>query len=58
VFPNIVFTRDSYNTLSGALGFKANVLGRLLVHANVMFKLDEGGLRDKVTPLVGIEYAF
>ena len=58
VFPNIAFTRDSYNTLSGALGFKANLLGRLLLHANVMFKLDEDGLRDKVTPLIGIEYAF
>jgi hypothetical protein len=58
VFPNIAFHRDSFNALSGALGFKANLMGRLLVHANVLFKLDEHGIRDKVTPLVGIEYAF
>ncbi len=32
--------------------------GRLLVDVNVLFKLDSAGLRDKVTPLVGIEYAF
>jgi hypothetical protein len=58
VFPNIAFERDSYATLNGALGLKANLLGRLLLDVNVIFKLDEDGLRDKVTPLVGIEYAF
>ena len=29
-----------------------------VVDINVLFKLDENGLRDKVTPLIGIEYAF
>ncbi len=58
VFPNIVFSRDSFNALSGALGLKANVLGRLLIDFNLLFKLDEHGLRDKVTPLVGFEYSF
>src|SRR5688572_26825488 len=58
VFPNIGFDRDSFNTLSGSLGFKANVIGRLLVHVNALLKLDEHGLRDKVTPLIGLEYAF
>jgi hypothetical protein len=57
-FPNIVFARDSFNALSGALGFKANVFGRLLIDANLLFKLDEHGLRDKVTPLIGVEYSF
>jgi hypothetical protein len=58
VFPNISFTRDSYNALSGAFGFKANLHGRLLVDFNLLFKLDEHGVRDKVTPLVGFTYAF
>jgi len=58
VFPNIVFTRESMNNLSGACGMKVALLDRLLVDVNVLFKLDEHGLRDKVTPLVGIEYAF
>jgi hypothetical protein len=57
-FPNIVFARDSFNALSGAIGFKANLFGRLLVDVNALFNLDENGLRDKVTPLVGIEYRF
>lgn len=58
VFPNVVFERESFNALSGSLGLKANLAGRLLVDVNLLFKLDEHGVRDKVTPLVGIEYAF
>jgi hypothetical protein len=57
-FPNIVFTRESLHSLSGAFGFKASLRDRLLIDFNILFKLDENGLRDKVTPLVGIEYAF
>jgi hypothetical protein len=58
VFPNIAFGRDSFSALSGSLGLKANLLGRVLVDANLLFKLDEHGLRDKVTPLIGLEYSF
>jgi hypothetical protein len=57
-FPNIVFDRDSFNALSGAMGLKANVFERLLLDVNLLFKLDEHGLRDKVTPLIGFEYSF
>ncbi len=53
-FPNIMFARDSFNALSGSIGLKANLLGRMLVDVNLLFKLDEHGLRDKVTPLVGV----
>jgi hypothetical protein len=58
VFPNIAFATESFNAMSGALGMKANLLQRLLLDINVLFKLDEHGLRDKVTPLVGLEYTF
>jgi len=58
VFPNIKFSSDSFNALSGSFGLKTNVLQRLLLDINVLFKLDEHGVRDKVTPLIGIEYAF
>ncbi len=57
-FPTIVFTRDSFNALSGSIGFKANVLQRLLLDVNLLFQVDEHGLRDRVTPLIGFEYAF
>jgi hypothetical protein len=58
VFPNIAFSRDSFQTLSGALGFKVNVFSRLLIDANLLFALDNNGIRDKLTPLVGFEYTF
>jgi hypothetical protein len=57
-FPQINFARDSYNMANGAVGLKFNPAGKLLIDFNVLFKLDSSGLRDKVTPLVGIEYAF
>ena len=58
VFANVAFTRESFNVLSGSIGMKANVLERLLFDANLLFKIDEHGLRDRVTPLVGLEYSF
>jgi hypothetical protein len=58
VFRTIGFSRSSFNELSGALGFKLNLLDRLLVDANLLFSLDNHGVRDKVTPLIGFEYSF
>ena len=46
------------STLSGSMGFKLNVFNRLLIDANLRFALDNHGVRDKVTPLIGFEYAF
>jgi hypothetical protein len=57
-FPTVRFTRESYNMVDGAVGVKANPGGGLLINLNVLFKLNDGGLRDKVTPLLGIEYSF
>jgi hypothetical protein len=57
-FPNITFQKDSFLVLNGAVGFKLNVLQQLLVDVNLLFNLNDNGLQDKVTPLVGIEYAF
>jgi hypothetical protein len=57
-FPNVEFEETSFNQTNAALGFKVNPSGNLLVDFNLLFKLNEGGLRDTVTPLFGIEYAF
>jgi hypothetical protein len=58
VFPNIAFSRGSFNALSGSLGLKVNLVNRLLLDANLLFALDEHGVRDKVTPFIGFEYSF
>ena len=57
-FPNITFERASFNAVNGAVGLKADLIQRLLLQVNLLFKINEGGLRDKVTPLVGLEYTF
>ncbi|HET9361582.1 MAG TPA: hypothetical protein VFO58_17640 [Vicinamibacterales bacterium] len=58
VFPNIAFENGSINELSSAVGLKINLAGRLLLNTNLLASLNSGGLRDKISPLVGIEYAF
>jgi hypothetical protein len=57
-FPDISFVQRSENEFSGAVGFKFNPRGRLLIDANVLFGLNNRGLRDTLTPLVGLEYGF
>jgi hypothetical protein len=58
MFPNITFTSGSFNELSAAAGVKLNLFGRLLLDLNLLMPLDSAGLRDKVSPLIGLEYAF
>jgi hypothetical protein len=56
---NIHFTESTnFNVANGAVGFKLNVAERLLFGFNVLFKMNDAGLRDKVTPLFGFEYSF
>ena len=57
-FPSIGFEKDSYSLISGAAGFKLNIVENLLLDVNLLFNLDNNGLRDKITPLLGFEYAF
>jgi hypothetical protein len=58
VLPNIAFESGSFNELSGAVGLKINVGGQLLLNTNLLVRLNSVGLRDKVSPLIGVEYAF
>jgi outer membrane putative beta-barrel porin/alpha-amylase len=57
-FPNIGFSRESFNAFSGSVGLKVNVAGRLLLDTNLLFALDDNGVRDRVVPLFSFEYAF
>jgi hypothetical protein len=57
-FENIAFEDQSFSELNGAFGLKTNLFGRLLLNVNLLFSLDTRGLRDKVTPLIGIDYSF
>lgn len=57
-FSNIGFSRSSFNALSGSIGLKVNFVGRLLLDGNLLFALDDHGVRDRVVPLLAFEYAF
>ncbi len=57
-FPDIRFEQASFTTLDGAVGLKVHGGGRFLVDMNLVFKLNNAGLRDAVVPLVGLEYGF
>jgi hypothetical protein len=57
-FANIAFSRESFNALNGSIGLKVNVIGRLLVDGNLLFALDDHGVRDRVVPLVALQYEF
>ena len=58
-FPDVHFApASSFGVLSGAAGIKLNLFRRLLLDANVLVKLNDAGMRDRLTPLVGVEYAF
>jgi hypothetical protein len=57
-FDDIEIFRESFWTSSAAVGFKANLKGSFLVDFNLRFTIGSNGLTDRVTPLVGIEYAF
>jgi hypothetical protein len=56
--PTITGGKDTAAFSSGALGFKYNLFGSLLLTGNVLFRLDNKGLRQDVTPLVALSYAF
>jgi hypothetical protein len=41
-----------------AVGGKFNVVGRLILSADVLFRVNDAGLHSKPVPLVGISYNF
>lgn len=57
-YPNIAFNNQSFSEMNGAFGLKTNLFSRVLLNLNLLFNLDTRGLRDRVTPLVGIDYSF
>jgi len=57
-FDDMIFGTSSYWASSAAMGCKANVGGRVLIDFNLRFTVDNNGLTDRVTPLIGVEYGF
>lgn len=57
-FQDIAFVEESYFVTNGAVGMKVNVSQGLLVNFNVRFNVGSSGLRDRVSPMLGLEYGF
>jgi hypothetical protein len=55
--PNISGGEDTAVLSSAAVGAKVNLIGNLLLTGEVLFRLDDKGLRQTVAPLVALSYA-
>jgi hypothetical protein len=58
VYPDIKFRESSFSEISGSTGVKINIGNSLLANFNLLFRLNDNGLRYRVAPLFGIEYGF
>jgi hypothetical protein len=56
--PTVGIANGDYDSDSLGLGFKVNPVGHLLISANVLIRLNTGGLRADYVPLVGVSYKF
>ena len=46
------------NSLFGSAGVRFNPMSNLLISGNLLFPLSDEGLVDKLTPVIGVEFAF
>lgn len=58
VFSNIAFQRAGLGQRNAAVGFKINGAGNLLLAFNLLFRLDDAGLKGRITPLISASYLF
>jgi hypothetical protein len=56
--PDILFATQSYWTSAAGFGLKGNLAPRLLVTFNLRFAVADAGLTDRLSPLLGMEWAF
>lgn len=58
VHDQIDFRKGAINEVNGAAGVKINPVGNLIVSFNLLFKLNDAGLRGRIAPLFGLSYTF
>jgi hypothetical protein len=57
--PSLTTSTGSFNTTSMSIGVKAKPFGaNLIITANTLFGLSNGGLHSQVVPLLGLSYMF
>jgi hypothetical protein len=55
-FADIAFRTGSIDAIAGSAGLKVNIAPHVLANFNLRFNIAGGGLRDRVTPLIGLEF--
>ena len=55
-FPGVRFATANLHIVNGSIGAKFNPVGRLLVTFNLLFKMNDMGLRAPVVPLFAVSY--
>jgi Putative MetA-pathway of phenol degradation len=55
---NLTPSTDTFNITNLSVGVKLKPFSTLLVTGNVLIRLNDGGLRSKFVPLVGMSYTF
>jgi len=58
LWPTLSFPKEDFGINNGSIGLKYTLANRLLVTANALVSIDKGGLRQRLTPLVGFSYLF
>jgi len=58
IFPNVQVSRARLTQNAASLGMKVNPIAELLVTFNLLVALDDNGLRDRVSPMIGLSYTF
>ena len=57
-FPQVQSAVANYGVSHAAIGAKIRLSNRLLLTPNVTFSIDDGGLRQRALPLLGVSYVF
>jgi hypothetical protein len=57
-YTQIYFDDSTRNEFNASAGFKMELTPRIVVTGNLMFRLNEAGLRARAVPLVGVSYLF
>lgn len=55
---SIGFESGTLNSVLGTAGVKVNPWRNLLISAHLLFPLNDAGLRSRLTPVIGFDYAF
>lgn len=58
IFEEFARRPGDLNLLVGAAGVRFNLRGNLLLSAQALVPITEAGLRDTITPVIGIDYSF